>query len=155
MRKILTVAVAAMTVSLVVAGVAGASNGHDEHPVKHHKTYHPPVVVPPVVVPPHVDPPTVPPVVVLPPVPQRNTILFCVQTSNRGWSTVEAEPDAFNINGAWYKLFVSKASVLVAGHILSLTGLEAWEPGNGVVIASNGVNGCDGRNPYSGVAVIK
>lgn len=97
---------------------------------------------------------TVPPVVQSPPSAQRNTILFCVQTSNRGWSTIEAEPDAFTApNGAWYKLFVSKASVYVAGHVLILTGLEPWEPGNGVVIAP-GTN-CDGRSPYAGVPVIK
>lgn len=87
--------------------------------------------------------PEEPPVVLR--VAQVNTIGYCVQTLNRGWTYVEAALGSFDAGTEWRALYDSGATVFVAGHTLLL----AAEGDVGLVVAPvvDGLGGtCD--QPY-------
>lgn len=102
------------------------------------KQYHPPVK-PPVVTPPKPPvtvpkPPVsqpVPPGVATPPVVvatapvtgSHSNTLFCVQTTDYGWTMVQADDHSFDVGGAWRLLYNSGATVKVGNKTVTLAGL--------------------------------
>lgn len=142
MRRVILFVVALVALTIYVSSAAANGGGHPKgHP------HHPPVVVPPIVTPetPHHDP--MPPPIVAP--PQVNQTLMCVQTVERGWTTFDVAVGYFAVGAQGYNLFVAKAKASAGGFIVTFTGLEPWEKGNGITPAVKNALGqltCD--RPY-------
>lgn len=60
---------------------------------------------------------------------------YCVQTTSHGWTFVQAYDGAFAEGQPWYELYVNKATVTIAGQVVTFAGFEPWEPGNGIIPA--------------------
>lgn len=78
-------------------------------------------------------PPVVTPGVPAPPINSQEPVeAFCVQTLQRGETFVQANPGAFDPDGAWYPLFVGQATVILDGQSVTLL----YEGGKGVILAA-------------------